>query len=83
MINRNRGFSEAYKRFKEKVDMSSLDNFEQLAFAFAKWGGKRAPLTKIQIRALKRQAQKDGFKVDIKKSTDKLIEAIYGEIEGL
>ena len=54
-------FPQAFSRFAEDVDTRNLRSFQQLFFSFQIWGGKNAPLTWKQTRALKIEASKRGI----------------------
>ena len=57
------GFPEAFRRFEEVVDVDSFENYQQLAYAFSHWAGKRWRDTYKQNIALKRAAQKIGGEI--------------------
>ena len=55
-------FPEAFERFEQVVDMDSFDSYRQLVYAFTHWAGKRWVNSYRQNLALKREAEKRGFR---------------------
>ena len=55
-------FPEAFRRFEQVVDVSRLESYRQLAYAFSYWAGGRWVDSYLQNFALKREAEKRGFR---------------------
>ena len=55
-------FPEAFQRFERVVYVDTFESYEELSYAFAHWAGKRWRDTYLQNLALKREAEKRGFK---------------------
>lgn len=58
-------FPEAFRRFEEVVYVNRFDNYQQLAYAFSNWAGKRWRDTYKQNVALKRESHKIGLEGEI------------------
>jgi hypothetical protein len=58
-------FPEAFRRFEKVVYVERFKNYQQLAYAFSSWAGKRWRDTYKQNLALKREAYKIGFEGEI------------------
>ncbi len=54
-------FPEAFKRFEQRVDISRLDSYRQLAYAFSWWASRRWVDSYKQNFALREEARKRGF----------------------
>jgi hypothetical protein len=55
-------FPEAFERFEQVVDVRSFRSFRELAYAFSLWAGRRWVDSYKQNLALKREAEKRGFR---------------------
>jgi len=55
-------FPEAFKRFERLVDMRSFRSYRELVFGFSHWASKRWVDSYKQNVALKREAQKRGYR---------------------
>ena len=55
-------FPEAFARFEQVVDIRRFRSYRELAYAFSHWSGKRWVDSHNQNLALKREAEKRGFK---------------------
>jgi len=55
-------FPEAFERFEQVVDIARLESYRQLAYAFSHWAGRRWVDSYAQNLALKREAEKRGFR---------------------
>ena len=58
-------FPEAFRRFEEVVYVDKFENYQQLAYAFSSWAGKRWRDSYKQNLALKREAHRIGFEGEI------------------
>ncbi len=58
-------FPEAFRRFEKVVYVKRFKNYQQLAYAFNSWAGKRWRDTYKQNLALKREARKIGIDGEI------------------
>jgi hypothetical protein len=56
-------FPEAFERFEQVVDVRGFRSYRQLAYAFTHWAGRRWIDSYAQNVALRREAEKRGFKV--------------------
>ncbi len=54
-------FPEAFRRFEQDVDVDDFENYQQLAYAFSHWAGKRWIDSYKQNLALKREGKRLGF----------------------
>lgn len=55
-------FPEAFERFEKVVDVDRFESYKEMSYAFGHWAGKRWRDTYAQNLALKREAEKRGFK---------------------
>ena len=55
-------FPEAFDRFERDVDIDSFRSYGELAYAFSHWAGRRWVDSYLQNRALRKEAEKRGFK---------------------
>jgi hypothetical protein len=55
-------FPEAFARFEQVVDVYRFESYRQLAYAFTHWAGRRWVDSYKQNLALKREAEKRGFR---------------------
>jgi hypothetical protein len=55
-------FPEAFARFERVVDMRSFRSYRELAYAFSHWAGRRWVNSHAQDVALRKEAEKRGFK---------------------
>jgi len=55
-------FPEAFVRFERVVDLRSFRSYRELAYAFSHWAGRRWVNSYAQNVALKREAEKRGFR---------------------
>ena len=55
-------FPEAFARFEQVVDIDRLKSYRQLAYAFSHWAGRRWIDSYAQNFALRREAEKRGFR---------------------
>jgi hypothetical protein len=58
-------FPEAFRRFEQDVDISNIESFRELAYAFSYWAGKRWVDSYGQNIALRREAQRIGIRIEI------------------
>jgi hypothetical protein len=58
-------FPEAFRRFEKVVYVNRFKNYQQLAYSFSIWAGKRWRDTYKQNLALKREAHRIGFEGEI------------------
>jgi hypothetical protein len=56
-------FPEAFERFEQVVDIYSFRSYRELAYAFSHWAGGRWVGSYLQDLALRREAEKRGFRV--------------------
>ena len=55
-------FPEAFQRFEQVVYVDRFKSYRELAYAFSYWAGKRWVDSPEQNRALKREAERRGFR---------------------
>ena len=55
-------FPEAFRRFERLVDMKSFRSYRELAYGFSHWANKRWIDSHKQNVALKREAEKRGYR---------------------
>lgn len=55
-------FPEAFARFEQVVDVRNFRSYRELAYAFSHWSGKRWVDSPNQNLALKKEAEKRGFR---------------------
>jgi len=55
-------FPEAFRRFEEVVDIRRFGSYRELYYAFSYWAGRRWVDSYKQNLALKREAEKRGFR---------------------
>lgn len=58
-------FPEAFERFEIEVGIDSFDSYRELTYGFSWWAGKRWVDSYAQNIALKRMAEKRGFKAEL------------------
>lgn len=58
-------FPEAFRRFEDVVYVDRFENYQQLAYAFSSWAGKRWRDTYKQNLALEREARRLGISGEI------------------
>jgi hypothetical protein len=58
-------FPETFERFERVVDIDSFRSYRELRYGFSHWAGKRWVDSYLQNRALKREAEKRGFKAEL------------------
>jgi len=56
-------FPEAFQRFEQVVDIDRFKSFRELAYAFVHWASRRWVDSYAQNVALRREAEKRGFRV--------------------
>jgi hypothetical protein len=56
-------FPETFERFEQVVDIYSFRSYRELAYAFSHWAGGRWVGSYLQDLALRREAEKLGFRV--------------------
>jgi len=54
-------FPEAFQRFEKKTDISHVNTLDELMNEFSGWGGKKAPITKLQRKGLAIEGVKKGI----------------------
>jgi hypothetical protein len=58
-------FPEAFRRFEKVVYVDRFENYQQLAYAFSNWAGKRWRDTYKQNLALKKEGRRLGLEGEI------------------
>jgi hypothetical protein len=72
-------FPEAFRRFKEKVDVDNIESWKQLQLAFGSWaGGKWRPTWK-QTDALYIQAKRLGIPAHGYRTREEKVHRIFGQ----
>jgi len=56
-------FPEAFERFEQVIDIYSFRSYRELAYAYSYWAGGRWVGSYLQDLALRREAEKRGFRV--------------------
>ena len=56
-------FPEAFRRFEKLVDMRSFKSYRELAYGFSHWANRRWVDSYRQNVALKREAERRGYRV--------------------
>ena len=54
-------FPEAFERFEKKTDIDEVNTLDELMNKFKDWGLKKAPITKLQRKALAIEGVKKGI----------------------
>jgi len=55
-------FPEAFARFEQRVPIDQFESYRELAYAFTHWAGRRWIDSYAQNVALRREAEKRGFR---------------------
>jgi hypothetical protein len=71
-------FPEAFKRFKEDVNVNRINTFKQLTLAFSSWSPKKWRGTSRQMDALAVQANRLGIPLEGYRTRQQQISGIFG-----
>jgi hypothetical protein len=70
-------FPEAFRRFKQRVNVNNIQTFRQLTLAFGSWSGERWRGTSRQMDALAVQARKLGIEPTGYRAREEQIRAVF------
>ena len=72
-------FPEAFKRFKQDVNVNRIKTFKQLTLAFGSWGGKKWRGTFRQMDALANEARKRRIPLEDYRTRQQQVRALFGK----
>ena len=70
-------FPEAFRRFKEDVNIKKIKDWKQLELAFSSWGGKKWIPTGKQLDGLAKEARKLGIETEEYRTREENIRRIF------